>query len=387
MAVTEITIPPTLIDSTAWQYFFNTNKFVGPWPVGADLYAALAIIDGLDLRIEVVKSSDDGATWGRMDDGGGTSILTNGTTPLFVAAAILWFFGGVDPFDTFSPDVEDEQSFDFGTDLFQSLITDDGGSAYSGGMIAALRSDGSAVVTFADSDGAVARIFSAGAFGGKFTIDALASAAPYALIVDSSDVAHVLVVNGASFDYYTITGSGTVAGPVNVADVIEPTDQGVANGGNLYLPFIDNSGLHPRAMFQYASGATSNPADASWNQYPVWAGTLDADSDDATSFAIMDGADVLVFWINTTAAGIARVYYAVFNGSGFDAPVLFYDSSLYPPAGATQDPTMRGLSIANLGGDFVAIAGIDPDGAGKQTYYLMAGSTPPTSEGYSNAVF
>lgn len=384
MSVTPITVPPVLVDATAYQYFFTGNFFCGPWLVGSDLYAALAIIGGLDVRIEVVKSTDNGSTWNRQEDGNGSSISANGIIPLFTALQILWFFGAVNPIDVFDADYTDEQDFTFSGDSFGALNSDNS-TTYVGAMRAGFRSDASVLVAYASGASLVeGRIFS-GSWAAPFTIDATATGGSYALLVDASDVGHVLFLVGGSIDYRTVTGAGTVSGSVTIPDIIEPTDQAVADSGSLYLPFIQTSGLHARAILEVATGATSNPATASWSQYPVWSGTLDATSEDSSSFAILDGSDLLVFWINTTALGIARVYSARFNGSGFDSPVLFYDSSLYPPAGSTQNPTMRGLSVVNLAGTFVGIVAMDIDGSGNQTFYLSGGA--PTFSGYRNRVY
>lgn len=383
MSVVPITNPPILVDSTAVQFFFGLNKFAGPFQIGTDLYVALSMIDGIGTRVEVVQSTDGGSTWARLDDGGGTSILINGVCPLFTSTEILWFFGGVFPFDTFSANYEDAQVFDISTGLFGPLIASDGGSQYDGSMVAVRRSDGTVVLTFEDGIGTEGRIYSAGVLGAPFTVEV--GSPPLGNLIDASDVVHVIVQDaGTAFNYYTVTGAGTVSGPANVGEIVQFFDQGVADGGNLAFPFINNLGPFPRAKLVYATGASSSPGTASWTQYAVWTSGLDADSVDQNSFAVMDGSDLLVFWINKTSTSQNRVYYAKFNGGGFDTPVLFYDSVADPPAGATMDPNMIGISVAKIGGAWVGIAGMNIDGSGFQTFYLTNGTV---QSGYRNRLY
>lgn len=151
---------------------------------------------------------------------------------------------------------------------------------------------------------------------------------------------------------------------------------------------MDTSGAHARVKVLYATGATSNPLDASWSIIDVWTSGLSPTSDDASVYSaqamIDDAGDLRVFWVNVDGSA-NRMYSARFNGVGFDAPELFYDSSLYPPSGSTGDPTMLGVSIALLAGTYYGVTSMNIDGSGFQTFYLTPGGIiPPSLTGYGN---
>jgi hypothetical protein len=377
MPVTPITSTPNLVDDFAIQFAFGFNSFIGAWKVGSALYAALMTEEGLGLRNQIVKSLDNGATWSRIDDGGGSS-SSSSTSAIFFSDRIDWFFGGVFPLDVADINFVDEQTFDIAMQIFQSLIT--GAAEYVGGMNAVLRSDGSVLCVYGDSgtpDGPTGRIFLGGAFGTPFNINGSTTAFTAGLAVDAADVGHQLF--GTLFDttYQTLSGGGTVSSEETIPGAMEPSDQSLAYDiDKLAFPFIwtNNGALLGRVKLQHAVSASIDPTTAVWNQYDVWTGFfLPVDSVDSSAFAIMDGSDLLVFWINTLDTGIAKVYYAKFNGSGFDAPVLFYDSSLFPPVGATQNPTMRGISIAVIDGSYTAIVGMNAFGDHYRTYYVSNG--------------
>lgn len=372
MSVNEITTPPVLVDSDAFNFY---DSSIGPVKVASDLYVALQSFSGLAQRLQVLKSTDGGATWARLDDGSGSSFVTNGSVALFLSTGIFFLFGGVDPINTADSTKVDEQSFPYSSETFQSLVTA-AITAYQGRLRGVLRSDDTAVATFRDNGDINGVIFSGGSLGTPFSVDTGAITDNVCLIIDSSDVAHALFNIGGTVFYRTITGAGSVSGSVSIPDVPEQLAAGLADSGNLYYPWADFSGPFGRAQVEVATGATSNPATASWTQYQVWTSGLDADSNDDSPVMMMDGADPVVFWINETDAGISRIYSARFNGSGFDAPVLFYDSSLYPPTGATVDPTITRIAIANIGGAFVVILTMAIDGTGVHTYYGVSTSGP-----------
>lgn len=395
MAVTPITTTPPLIDAALVQFYGTFNCFSGPIDHAGDLYAAL--FDVATVQLQIVKSTDSGATWSRVDDGAGATIITAGVVPVFGSASlIVWLFVALDSGGGSSPNFIDAQEFDLTSDTFGAIVadvtTDPAGSGQTFGVY---RSDGSIVMLYplivAGISEAWASVYAAGAFGAAFQVDAepAESVGPIGAVLDSSDVTHVIDFDATSgdFRYSTIDAGNVVTGPEPVPAISSASavlDHPVADSGTLAFPYTDGSGAHARAKALIGTGATNDPATASWTVYDVWTAGLDATSEDSKPYAIMDGADLLVFWINTTAAGIARVYWAKFNGGGFDAPTLFYDSSLFPPAGATVDPTMRGLSVVNLAGAFVGIVGMNIDGTGFQSFYLKSGTA---TSGYRNRIY
>ncbi len=377
MPVTPITSTPTLIDASAYNFF---DSSIGPVLVGSDLYVALATLSGLGVRVQVVKSSDNGATWTREDNGSGSSILTNGIAAVFASVGVLFLFGGVFPIDTVDNTKVDEQSFLYATDLFQNLVVA-GITFYGGALRAVVRSDDSAVATFSNTPDLSGIVFSGGSFGSPFTVETSATA-QVCLIVDAADVAHSLYNLSGTVFYRTITGAGTVSGSIAIPDLPTADAGGVAEGGNLYYPYLDFTGPHLRVMFEVATGATSNPATATWSNYPVWTAGLDPLSEDGDPVAVMDGADAWVFWPNEDSAGINRIYAAKFNGAGFDAPIVYYDATLNPPAGSTIDPVILRIAIQKIGGAFVGVATIVISGGILKSYYLANGGA-----GYRHRVY
>ncbi len=375
----EITTPPVLVSDVDFDF---ASSSIGPVEVGPDLYVALQSFGGLSTRFQVLKSSDGGATWARVDAGGGTSYITNGNAALFISTGIFFLFGGVNPANTSDATKVDEQSFVYASDTFQGLLTA-AVTSYTGKLRAGIRSDDSAVAAFDDSGDVKGVIFN-GALGSVFAVEP--SATHIALIVDASDVAHSLSNVSGVIKYRTITGAGSVSSSVTIPDVPEAGDPGygVADAGNLYYPWPDFSGPFSRAKCEVATGATSAPGTASWTEYPVWTTGLDSDSNDDSPIVIKSGADIFVFWINETDAGISRIYSARFNGAGFDAPVVFYDSSLYPPAGSVGDPTITRIDMAIVGGSLVSIItmGIG-DGGGVKTFYGQSAG----GSGYLNYIY
>jgi hypothetical protein len=398
MAVIPITSAPPLIDTAALPRFITNVGFMGPLQDSTNLYAAL--VDQNTGAFAVSKSTDAGLTWSIQDAAGEVAPSVAGMVPVFgLSGEIVWLFVSVDSGGGFNANVIDAKPFGFGSDTFGSLVsvTPTGDPIGSGRTFGGLRSDSSILMLFsltvASINQAWAVVFSSGAFGSPFSLDVAGgdSVSPIGIVIDASDVAHVITFDAVALDtrYLTITLGGSVAAAVSIAAVSSASgvlDQPVAVAGTLAFPYLDGSGANTRGKLLYATGATSAPGTAAWTIYDIWTSGLEATSDDSDVFAVLDGSDLLVFWNNRTAAGISRMYCAKFNGSGFDAPVVFYDSSLYPPTGATIDPNMRGTSIAIIGGDFVGLTSMDIDGSGFESYYLVNGSAPPVS-GYRNRVY
>lgn len=385
MAVVEITSIPPLVSSNSVQYF--SFGFVGPWQVGTNLYCVLGSLSGSDITLHVFKSTDGGTTWTAQDDSNVEAFNVGGQQSVFEADTITLFFTNVPPGDS------DALPFDIASDLYQTIVTATEPAGSPSEAFAALRSDGSIIYVFRADGEVAARIFN-GTLGTRFTVDSevTANIDNRSMVVDASDTTHVITVDviGDETRYVTVDASDTASAHVVIPNIVNfAIGRPLAfDGDKLAFPYADATSGFFRIKLLYATGATTNPASASWSQIDVWTSGLDADSNDQDPFAILDtNGDLLVFWINSTSSGIYRMYYARFNGATFAVPVLFYDASLYPPAGATQDPILQANSLAIVDGLFTGITGMDIDGTGYQTFYLTNGGTPPVGDGYFHSMY
>lgn len=376
MAVTPITTAPTVIDASAFNFF---NSDIGPVLVGSALY--IPLIDFSNI-VYVLKSTDSGATWTRMDSGSGAAVNAFATSTAFPGTGIQLFW-------------LDEQTFVFATDLFQATVSNPDPDAPFFVGVGRIRSDGSVVLLWQDGNTAsiVGQIFSGGGFAASFNVYTEVGI-PHipdviGLVIDSSDVAHALYLDNDTglVNYSTIVGASTVAGPVALADVL-PSSRSystLANAGNLFYAY-HTGGVGSQVRVEIATGATSNPATAVWTNYLVRA--CPAGSIDAYPCMIMDGADVLVFWTNedVTSGTGDTILYAKWNGAGFDAPVVWYDATAHPPAGGLQvTPFASLLSVSSVSGQFVGSVAMYQPGFVQKTFYL-ANPSGPTS-GYRHRIY
>lgn len=386
MAVSTI---PVLVNLTALD---ESGVFYGPYEVGSALYVVIADSGGPTEIVSVFKSTDSGTTWALQDT---ASTTNNGRyTPIFTSTTIHVVYARLG-----SPNVFGNVRFDIGSDSFLPAVETTVSHTLVAGQVAALRSDGSVFAGYAISDTGVEALYGNFFSGGVWGVESLLfqalageNVSSMCSIVDAVDVTHFVFVHEVlsveTIKYLTIDAGGSVSGDVtipisNISSAIHP---GLSWSGGLVFTYIDNVTLTSAAAM--ATGASSNPATAAWMATPLWSGTLLAGSSDNTPFPLLDGtANLQVAFVNNDMSGVpSNIYMVDWNGSGFNPPVLFYDSIAYPPPGTAGNVAEFLESIVLNSGVYHMAFGANYGAGQPSTFFAFSGSTPVFS-GYRNRVY
>lgn len=386
MAVTSI---PVLISDSR----FGVSTLYGPYLAGGALYVVLGETVAGGQLISVYKSTDSGVTWVSQDAGSRPTIANNGTySVIFQPATINLLYANLGV-----PNVLGNATYNISTDLFVSPVTVPVVHDLVAVQLSVQRSDGSIVVMYNISDTSVEALyfntFSAGSWGTETLLtQGLASQNlnSIAAVVDGSDITHLLwELTAMAVDtvkYQTIDAGGGVSG--SVAFPISNFDLGLKSAaiwsGVLVFPFVDTVTFLARTAF--ATGATSNPASASWTSADDWTGTLPIDSNNnSTAVPLLDSSgDLQVVFINNSVSAGNKVYSVRWGGAAFDTPVLFYDPATYPPPGTASTVFLFLISLALDGANLDLVFGAAYGGPNASTFFAGGGGA---QSGYRNKVY
>lgn len=358
-----VTTPPIMIDPAFFSRIARTadstgwsDPVCGPFPVGSSWYAFLQRNDGcpasgIDARIGIWKSTDDGATWVLQDSANSPPDLLFADIPRFNPISGIIEVAYVDLVTATTV----LYGFDTATDLWGSPSASTGGApgtTGSHGLELARLSNGDFFVFFAPGAGTglFYRKFSGGTWGAATNIDA-AGRHINAVLVDSSDRIHIAYIRtGTVLRYLQMDGAGTTSGGATLITGASSVPVGAMQiiGTSLYIPWVDNQ-----------IGGTPNVSVGTPLNAPVF--TTVQVSADATSASVhqdycntaLDSTGQLVyFWteVNVSDGSILDVVnMAKFNGATFDPQTVFYDANTNPPATgvSASGQFIHTISVAN----------------------------------------
>jgi hypothetical protein len=357
--------------------------FLGPYSSGGALYVV-----GKDIgtRIDVFKSTDNGATWVVQNSAAAPRTNFDQFDAVLSGTSISIVFcrQGTTRYNI--------QTFSTATDTWGAVSANgptqqDANSRDQ--MVRMLRVASGDLYVFFLEETTSQRIrysaFSGGAWGAE-TVLVAAAGTEYNYLcsgcVDSLNVMHVFyrkcLVEGDSGTLYhiTLTTGGVIGAEQQISATVTdlPTGRAAEIDGALVLPFFNASNL---------TGVwTGNPTAA-----PVWAFTLVnnlgwgagvhdiGDASPSTAgpefvarpFAFESGGVGYLIWQTTDGPSggytINRVYYSRNTGSGWSAPVLFYDEVVDPGAWyGTNAPDISALSAAVVGDELLVIGNVNCEG-------------------------
>jgi hypothetical protein len=332
-----VTLPPVVFspDSRDDQ---NGSHYFGPFPVGANLYAITATSNFTFLGI--FKSTDNGATWNRMDQAHAPRIALGGVQTMFDALLIGTVFSVLYA-DAFAGGLR-IITFDTGTDLYGAPSAV--GPANPSMVRLAMFSNGDLLAAFLDTSipGPGFAIFSGGVWGVESSF--VGNVSITGLVMGSDDIARVFYYThpagvtvfmrtvdqlgtiGAQQPVFTSTYRANMEGAFNEM----PCGRPVIWNNKLILPYYGNPAGSGKQAGVYIGDPFTAPV---WTFQLVdtltWAGT----AQDTYAYAFVDsGNNLYLFWCSVdTTLTISQIYYAVNSGAGFGAPILFYDEIANPP--------------------------------------------------------
>jgi hypothetical protein len=377
-----VTTPPVVFSPNA-RDDQNGSHYFGPFVVGANLYAITAGSNFTFLNI--FKSTDNGATWIRMDQVHAPRIAVGGVQTMFDAVLIGTVFsilygnpiGGAPVIIT----------FDTGTDTYGAPSVDGPGSASM--VRLAVFSNGDLLASYLDTSvpGPAFVIFSGGVWGAQ--VNFIANVSLTGLVMGADDIARLFYythVGGVQVFMRTFTHAGVISAQTAVfTSTYRANMEGVFNefpcgrpviwNGSLILPYYGN----PTGSGVQAGVYVGTPFAA-----PVWTFTLvdtlawAGTELDSYAYSLIDGHNNLVlFWCSVdTTLTISQIYYAINPGAGFGPPVLFYDEIANPPTaiGVPFGTVVRTLGAFRYANDaFGVLSSATNDCAG----FYLAGVAPP----------
>lgn len=401
-----VTEPPVILPTAGAPVRNDSNTGLGgPFEVGSSLYSFAKTQTGSPRKLKAFKSTDQGVTWIEQDAAGAPS----------VALYDLAYAGGIAyVLHNFTTDYQ-LTAFNTATDMWgasSAALTPTVVAGYvcssariarvSSGDVYAFLNYGQIVPPYTGGFIQYA-IFSGAAWSALTDFVALNPAilpSIRQLIVDPLDVIHVFYQSGIpnvvfplqpqDLVHNTVTTGGVIGAP----QVIETGLPGIAFAPG-YCSVWNNKLIVP----SYTAGSSERAGVWIGDPYtaPVW--TFEQvdniawgpDPEDEDVFSFVDGDGVLhLFWITLDfnpadpADIIDRMYYATNDGSGWSAPVLFYDEVTDPqqedPAIDPYDQFLHTLSVTKLAnGLFGVVTALEENGfcAG---YYLIDSSCDITIE-------
>jgi hypothetical protein len=364
----------------------NGSHYFGPFVVGANFYAVL----GTGNRIRVYKSTDNGVTWNRQDSlnelvctGSGFGewdILFDTGTGIIT---ILYISGFTNQLRI--------STFATSTDTYGAASVD--GPGNTNFIRLARFAAGDLLVAFFDTSlpGPSLVIFSGGAWGAVTNF--IGNLSLTGLIIGADDIARLIYYNkqapGLNVFFRTFTHAGVLGGQTAIFSSSYLANSGIDSfaempvgraliwNGNLILPYYGN----PTGSGKQAGIYVGTPYTA-----PIWTFVL-ADNlvwpgteFDAYGYCFIDSSNNLIlFWcaIDNTV-GTSQIYFAINSGTGFAAPVLFYDQVLNPPAGTYSAPVHTLSAFLFSNGNYGAFTAINNTVGGLcEGFYLIGGAAPP----------
>ncbi len=386
-----ITSPPVLVALTAQPDSNQNSRFIGAQhivEIGANLYCGL--VESSDgnppFHFQAYKSTDQGATWTRMD---AANESTTGSSPIYVAVAasdgiyFVWNDSTVDP----QGSALSYARFDPSTDAWGPTVRSPDSLTSGAFQTIARRSNGDIVVFYQTQlTGAMGAhdvhygIFShAGAWLGDndFHISAI-DVYPAACVAQSDDTIHVLVnpvIAPYAISYQTLSPANAVSGSAAVATIGDSMEAGLPQIWNdrLIFPYGD-LGAQNNHMFvgtPVAAPVWSNltlPLSAAHGQWPI---------------AWITAANALVVF-QTFVGNVnnpLQLWYTPWDGAVFGASVLYYDALvLAPVGGAVRDLLI--VSLVNTAAGISGIVAMQPDNGlfpPENTYFFAPPSAGPCS--------
>lgn len=390
--------PPIIIDGTSpARDDFNGSHYFGPFVIGANLYAVLAsnLPAGPGTRfLNVYKSTNNGLAWTNLDTAN-RPILNSGSQEFDVilngsVLKIVYVVPGVNH-------VARIVTFDTGTDTF-GAVSADGPIAHSVKLVQFASGDVCVWYNQLTLGLCAAVIFSGGVWGAATTIPNGKNNVATA-VLGANDVAQLFYYDtnapGFNLFYRTFTNPGVMGAEQAVlssAFLANQNENSVPVGrisiwnGNFKAPYYDANG--------HAAIFTGAPYTA-----PVWdAGVLvdtltwGVNEQDSDGFTLVDANNNLILFWNSEDTGnvvpVDQMYYAINSGSGFAAPVLFYDAVANPqlqdPAQTPASQFLHTLSAVRFtNGNFGVITAMEENGFCAGYYLSGAGgvSCPKNAQG------
>jgi hypothetical protein len=389
--VTHLPVPIDAILTQA-RDDINGSHYFGPFPIGANLYAAL--VDFLTSHVNVYKSTDGGLTWATMDSAN-RPICANALDVLLVGTVFHLLYPT-------AANVLKHITFDTATDTFGPVSVDGPGNAAVPRI--AQFSSGDFCIGYNDSVDPLFTvkllIFSGGAWGAAVPVPTPQPNIT-GLIIGPDNVARCLYMNEhvspMQVLFRTFTNAG-VLGPANLifsstyianatidAFPMLPVGKGVIWNNSFIVPYYGN----PAGSGKQAGVYVGTPYTA-----PVWTFVLlntlawSVNELDCYAYTFVDGSGNLrVFWISIDVVGhsitdqINRMYYVTNGGAGYSAPQVFYDATANPPPvpGGLLHTIGAALYPNNKFGVITAIN----EGASCVGFYLIdgAGACPKNAQG------
>jgi hypothetical protein len=360
----------------------NGSHFMGPFVVGANLYAITAGSNFTFLNI--FKSTDNGVTWNRMDQTHAPRIAVGGVQTMFDPLLIGTVFSIL--YGNSSGGAPKIITFDTATDTYGAPSVDGPGSASM--VRLAMFSNGDLLAVYLDTSvpGPSFSIYSGGAWGAEVSF--IGNVSITGLVMGADDIARLFYYThpaGVTVSMRTFTHAGVIGAQQAVFSSTYranqestfnefPVGRIVIWNGNLILPYYGNpAGSGFQAGIYIGTPYTAPVWTFLLADTLVWAGT----ELDSYAYAFIDsGNNLVLFWCSVdTANNISQIYFAVNSGAGFGAPVLFYDETANPPVGAQFGPVVRTLSATLFAnGKYGVISSSTTNCAG---FYLIDGAAPP----------
>jgi hypothetical protein len=375
-------IPPARDDTTGSHYF-------GPYAIGLNLYAVLGTSNFTFLS--VWKSTDNGATWNRLDQSHAPRMDTNEEFDVILVGTVFNILLPTISEDGMNVNLE-VITFDTGTDTYGAYI----GPGTQNATMPRLAQfgNGDLLAMYFDTSipGVSLAIFSGGVWGAPTSFGPGGSIT--GLVIGADDIARLFYFThtggGVQVFMRTFTHGGVLSGQTAVFTSTYranqestykefPVGRIVIWNGNLILPYYGNPAGSGKQAGIYIGAPYTAPV---WTFLLVdtltWAGT----ELDSYAYAFIDSSNNLyLFWCaNDPTNNIGQLYYAVNTGSGFGTPVLYYDLIANPPAPLGPSDPVWGTVTRTLGatlysnGKFGVISSATDGCAG---FYLGPAAPPP----------